>query len=197
MKLCDHEDVVLVDEQDQKVGLAEKLFAHQEGLLHRAFSVFLFRFNKTNNRIELMLQQRHKNKYHSGMLWSNTCCSHPRDNETIVAAGIRRLKEEMGITLNQLENLGYFIYKAALENSLVEHELDYVLVGVFEGEKNDFTPNPKEIMDWRWLDLDLFEKDLENNPYKYSIWLSRAYAIVKRKFNLVERALNISSTVEV
>ncbi len=119
------EFVVLVDQDDQKLGLMEKQQAHVAGLLHRAFSVFVF-----NSKGELMIQQRAASKYHSPTLWTNTCCSHPRDNETYEQAAHRRLEEEMGFDC-ELEYKFNFIYKAHLENDLIEHELDHVFIGTF------------------------------------------------------------------
>ena len=119
--------VILVDENDNKLGLMEKLKAHEKGVLHRAFSVFLL--NKSN---ELLLQKRAFSKYHSPGLWTNTCCSHPRDNETVIEAANRRLVEEMGIS-SSIKPLLSFIYKAEFDNGLIEHELDHVVIGNFNG----------------------------------------------------------------
>ena len=153
------EFVVLVDQNDQKLGLMEKQQAHVAGLLHRAFSVFIF-----NSKGELMIQQRAANKYHSPTLWTNTCCSHPRDEETYEQAAHRRLQEEMGFDC-QLEFKFSFIYKAHLENDLTEHELDHVFIGTFDDEPN---LNPEEVMAYRWVELDDLKKDMEKNPQKYT-----------------------------
>ena len=157
MKEC----VVLVDQNDQKLGLMEKQQAHVAGLLHRAFSVFIF-----NSKGELMIQQRAANKYHSPTLWTNTCCSHPRDEETYEQAAHRRLQEEMGFDC-QLEFKFSFIYKAHLENDLTEHELDHVFIGTFDDEPN---LNPEEVMAYRWVELDDLKKDMEKNPQNYTAW---------------------------
>ena len=156
------EEVVLVDENDNEVGTAEKLEAHKKGLLHRAFSVFIF-----NSKGELLLQRRASDKYHSGGLWSNTCCSHPRPGEKLISAATRRLKEEMGIetTLSQTFS---FTYKVNLENGLTEHEYDHVFLGVFDGSPK---VNPSEATDWKWIDVEDLKKDIEANPRKYTYWL--------------------------
>ena len=155
------EFVVLVDQDDQKLGLMEKQQAHVAGLLHRAFSVFVF-----NSKGELMIQQRAASKYHSPTLWTNTCCSHPRDNETYEQAAHRRLQEEMGFDC-ELEYKFNFIYKAHLENDLIEHELDHVFIGTFDDEPK---LNPDEVMAYRWVELDDLKKDMEKNPQNYTAW---------------------------
>ena len=155
------EFVVLVDQDDQKLGLMEKQQAHVAGLLHRAFSVFVF-----NSKGELMIQQRAASKYHSPTLWTNTCCSHPRDNETYKQAAHRRLEEEMGFDC-ELEYKFNFIYKAHLENDLIEHELDHVFIGTFDDEPK---LNPDEVMAYRWVELDDLKKDMEKNPQNYTAW---------------------------
>ncbi|MBY0065784.1 isopentenyl-diphosphate Delta-isomerase [Empedobacter falsenii] len=155
------EFVVLVDQDDQKLGLMEKQQAHVAGLLHRAFSVFVF-----NSKGELMIQQRAASKYHSPTLWTNTCCSHPRDNETYEQAAHRRLEEEMGFDC-ELEYKFNFIYKAHLENDLIEHELDHVFIGTFDDEPK---LNPDEVMAYRWVELDDLKKDTEKNPQNYTAW---------------------------
>ena len=155
------EFVVLVDQNDQKLGLMEKQQAHIAGLLHRAFSVFVF-----NSKGELMIQQRAASKYHSPTLWTNTCCSHPRDNETYEQAAHRRLEEEMGFDC-ELDYKFNFIYKAHLENDLIEHELDHVFIGTFDDEPK---LNPDEVMAYRWVELDDLKKDMEKNPQNYTAW---------------------------
>lgn len=155
------EFVVLVDQDDQKLGLMEKQQAHIAGLLHRAFSVFVF-----NSKGELMIQQRAASKYHSPTLWTNTCCSHPRDNETYEEAAHRRLQEEMGFDC-ELEYKFNFIYKAHLENDLIEHELDHVFIGIFDKEPK---LNTDEVMAYRWVELDDLKKDIDKNPQNYTAW---------------------------
>ena len=155
------EFVVLVDENDNKLGLMEKQQAHVAGLLHRAFSVFVF-----NSKGELMIQQRAASKYHSPTLWTNTCCSHPRENETYIEGAHRRLEEEMGVDC-ELEFKFSFIYKAHLDNNLTEHELDHVFIGTYNNEPN---LNPDEVMAYRWVELDELKKDIEKNPQLYTAW---------------------------
>ncbi|WP_415373964.1 isopentenyl-diphosphate Delta-isomerase [Patiriisocius sp. Uisw_017] len=155
------EKVVLVNDNDEQIGLMPKMEAHEKGLLHRAFSVFVF-----NDRNELMLQQRAMHKYHSPGLWTNTCCSHQREGETNVEAGIRRLQEEMGFTTTLDETIS-FIYKAPFDNGLTEHEYDHVLVGKFEDKP---AINPQEVEDWKWMKLEDVKNDIENNPTLYTVW---------------------------
>jgi len=155
------EEVILVDIEDNAIGSMEKLKAHQEGVLHRAFSVLIF-----NDQGEMMLQQRAHHKYHSGGLWTNTCCSHPRPSETVIDAANRRLEEEMGMSTPV--NFGFkFIYKAALDHDLTEYELDHVLLGKFNG-----TPiiNSEEVADWKWITIANLKTDISTNPQKYTIW---------------------------
>jgi isopentenyl-diphosphate delta-isomerase len=155
------EYVILVDENDQEIGSMEKQEAHEKGLLHRAFSVFVFNENK-----ELLLQQRALTKYHSAGLWTNTCCSHPRIGETIEQAAHRRLMEEMGFDC-ELTSKSSFIYKAAFENGLTEHELDHILVGTFNGE---ISFNPTEVKNIKWISLEELEIDLINKNQNYTAW---------------------------
>lgn len=162
--------IVLVNEQDHIIGEAEKLKAHQEGLLHRAFSVFIRRLNQ-NNQLELLLQQRQIKKYHSGGLWTNTCCSHPAPGEDILLAAERRLFQEMGLTIS-LSLLGKFCYKASFENGLIEHEWDYVFVGEWKGE--DILVNPEEVQDYRWISLKEIFQELAISPNKYTVWFKKA-----------------------
>lgn len=156
-----NENVILVNEKDEPIGLSEKLEAHKRGQLHRAVSVFVF--NKSG---ELLLQKRASSKYHGGGLWTNTCCTHPRDGETSEACAIRRLKEEMGIDA-QVEKQFSFIYKAEVENGLIENEYDHVFFAVYEGE---IKLNPEEAEDCNFVPLVKVFKDAEENPEKYSIW---------------------------
>ena len=153
--------VVLVNENDEKIGLMPKQEAHEKGLLHRAFSVFVF-----NSKNQLMLQQRAWHKYHSPGLWTNTCCSHQRDGETSVDAGKRRLMEEMGFSTD-LRETTTFIYKAPFDNGLTEHELDHILIGNYEGSPN---LNPDEVAAWKWMSLEDVKADIQNNPQEYTVW---------------------------
>lgn len=170
-----NEYVILVDEHDHPIGSEEKLKAHQDGKLHRAFSVFIFR-QKAEHQWEILLQQRQFDKYHSGGLWTNTCCSHPRNNEETLTAGQRRLFEEMGIYCT-LEKAGSFCYYAELDNELAEHEYDHVLVGFYN---DDHIPiNPREVANYRWLDLDKLELELNNQPQNFTQWFQQGYNIAK------------------
>ena len=153
--------VVLVDEHDNQVGLMPKMEAHEKAVLHRAFSVFVF-----NGQGELMLQQRAATKYHSPLLWTNTCCSHQRDGETSLAAGKRRLQEEMGFVCD-LTEVFQFVYKAPFDNGLTEHELDHVMIGTYNGEPN---VNPEEVASQKWMSLEDVKNDMEDNPQQYTAW---------------------------
>lgn len=159
------EYVILVDEQDNEMGVMEKLQAHREGRLHRAFSIFIF-----NDRQELLLQQRAPGKYHSGGLWTNTCCSHPRPNETVKDAAQRRLFEEMGISC-ELAIKTSFIYRTPFGNGLTEHELDYVLTGRLN---HDPRINPEEVHAFRWSTLDDVKREAELHPEQYTSWFKIA-----------------------
>jgi len=171
------EYVVLVNEQDQETGLAEKLEAHQKNLLHRAFSVFIFR--KIANRApELLLQQRALSKYHSPGLWTNTCCSHPRSGENMIKAGERRLQEELGITAT-LTDIGWFHYNAHFANGLSENEIDHVLVGHIASDVS-FTPNPEEVHDYRWVTTANLMQELQAAPENFTPWLKEAVEMVIR-----------------
>ncbi|MFI4955316.1 MAG: isopentenyl-diphosphate Delta-isomerase, partial [Gammaproteobacteria bacterium] len=164
----------LVDEFDQPIGHAEKLFAHQQGLLHRAFSIFVLR--KQNNRIEMLLQQRQKAKYHSGGLWTNSCCSHPRPNEDTLTAASKRLQEEFGFTV-PLTEIGVFTYRAEFANGLIEHEVDHVFVGHFD-DAITINPDPDEIMSYRWLSLEDALQDFNAHPEIYTPWFAQALEMV-------------------
>jgi isopentenyl-diphosphate delta-isomerase len=155
------EYVILVDEQDTVMGMMEKQEAHQKAMLHRAFSVFIF-----NAKGELLLQQRALNKYHSNGLWTNTCCSHPRPNETTLEAAHRRLKEEMGFDCALTEKF-HFIYKAPLDNGLSEHELDFIYTGNFDDEP---IVNADEVAAYKWMNLDALVEDIKAHPELYTIW---------------------------
>ena len=153
--------VILVDKNDKKIGLMSKMEAHKKGVLHRAFSVFIF-----NNKNELMLQKRNKNKYHSPGLWTNTCCSHQRDKESNTSAGKRRLLDEMGFCV-ELNEIGSFIYNIGFDNGLIEHELDYILVGKYNG---NVKINPDEVDEWKWLSLDNIKDGIKIRPDNYTEW---------------------------
>jgi isopentenyl-diphosphate delta-isomerase len=155
------EKVILVDTNDNPIGLMNKLEAHEKALLHRAFSVFIL-----NDKKELMLQQRAHHKYHSPLLWTNTCCSHQRENETNIGAGTRRLREEMGF-VTELKEMFHFIYKAPFDNGLTEHELDHVMIGYY-----DDIPviNDDEVESWKWMKIEDIKNDMIINPDIYTVW---------------------------
>ena len=155
------EFVILVDEKDNQLGLMPKMEAHEKAVLHRAFSVFIF-----NGKGELMLQQRAAHKYHSPLLWTNTCCSHQRDGETNIEAGERRLVEEMGFKTN-LKEIFSFVYKAPFDNGLTEHELDHVMVGYFDGLPEI---NPEEVASFKWMSLEEVNADIKLHPNLYTAW---------------------------
>jgi isopentenyl-diphosphate delta-isomerase len=154
------EQVVLVDAQDNEIGLMDKQEAHEKGLLHRAFSVFLF---TSDGR--LLLQRRALHKYHSAGLWTNTCCSHPLPGEGNLEAAMRRLQEEMGIVC-PLECAFSFLYRQAV-GELVEHELDHVFIGTFDGEP---VINPMEVAEWKCVRTDALLADLQAHPEDYTVW---------------------------
>lgn len=160
------EQVILVDEQDNELGLMGKMEAHQKGLLHRAFSIFLFDHNGN-----MLLQQRAKDKYHSPGLWTNTCCSHPRPGESVDEAANRRLMEEMGIKAN-INKVFHFIYKANLDQGLTEHELDYVFVGNYEGVIN---PNSLEVSNYLYISKVDLQRKLDSNGDNFTVWFKIAY----------------------
>jgi len=155
------EQVILVNEKDEQIGLMPKQEAHEKAVLHRAFSVFIF-----NTKKELMLQQRALGKYHSPGLWTNTCCSHQRNGESNIEAGKRRLFEEMGFR-TELKETTSFIYKAPFDNGLTEHEFDHILVGKFNGEPSI---NKEEVASWKWMLLEDVKTDIKNNPNEYTAW---------------------------
>ena len=155
------EQVILVNEKDEPIGLMGKMEAHEKGLLHRAFSVFIF-----NSKQEVLLQQRAACKYHSPNLWTNTCCSHPRAGETNQQAGERRLQEEMGLQVPLREGFS-FIYKAPFDNGLTEHEYDHVLVGYSDAQPQI---NPEEVASWKWLSLEAIKEDILQSPERYTAW---------------------------
>lgn len=155
------EKVILVSKNDDQLGLMGKMEAHEKGVLHRAFSVFVF-----NNKGELLLQQRALEKYHSPGLWTNTCCSHQRDGESNIDAGKRRLQEEMGFSC-ALEEVFWFVYKASFENGLTEHELDHVMVGYYQ---EDPEINKEEVASFKWMTLDNIKADILDHPELYTEW---------------------------
>ncbi|HLT51592.1 MAG TPA: isopentenyl-diphosphate Delta-isomerase [Arenibacter sp.] len=157
----EEENVILVNRLDEQIGIMPKMEAHEKALLHRAFSVFIM-----NGKGETMIQQRAAHKYHSPLLWANTCCSHQRVGETNIEAGKRRLKEEMGIE-TELRELFSFIYEAPFDNGLTEHELDHVMIGYYNGEP---IPDPDEVAAWKWMKPEDIKRDIAINPNNYSAW---------------------------
>ncbi|NAS11827.1 isopentenyl-diphosphate Delta-isomerase [Poritiphilus flavus] len=155
------ERVILVNQFDEQIGTMPKMEAHEKAVLHRAFSVFIL-----NDKGELLLQQRAAHKYHSPLLWTNTCCSHQREGESNIDAGKRRLMEEMGFQ-TELKELFSFIYKAPFDNGLTEHELDHVMLGYY----NDAPEiNPEEVADWKWIKPRTVKEDIAINPDNYTAW---------------------------
>ena len=172
------EEVILVNTDNEVLGYMEKMEAHEKGLLHRAFSIFIF-----NTKGEILLQKRAISKYHSGGLWTNTCCSHPRKNESFLDAANRRLSEEMGMSC-VLNEVFSFIYKAELDNNLTEHEYDQVLFGT-----TDQLPvlNKAEAEDYKYIKPDQLKIDIHDNPSQYTEWLKisfeKVYHLTKLKDN--------------
>lgn len=167
-------NVVLVDENDNAIAEMEKLMAHEQGRLHRAFSVFIF-----NDKGELLLQQRASHKYHGAGLWTNTCCSHPQWGETVALSAEERLIYEMGLKCD-LRLVYSFIYNERVENNLTEHELDYVFVGY-----SDQCPvlNKDEVQDYKWMNADEILSDIKNSPSHYTVWFRQAFPELLSKIN--------------
>lgn len=167
-------NVVLVDESDNAIAVMEKLIAHEQGWLHRAFSVFIF-----NGKGELLLQQRAGHKYHGASLWTNTCCSHPQWGENVALSAEERLNYEMGLKCD-LKLIYSFIYNERVENNLTEHELDYVFVGY-----SDQSPvlNRDEAQDYKWMNADEIILDIKNNPSHYTVWFKQAFPELLSKIN--------------
>lgn len=163
------ENVILVDQDNNQIGTMPKMEAHEKAVLHRAFSVFVM-----NNKGETMLQRRAAHKYHSPLLWTNTCCSHQRVGETNIQAGKRRLQEEMGF-VTELNELFSFIYRAPFDNGLTEHELDHVMMGRYDEEPNI---NVEEVADWKWMKPQDIKNDIIEHPNNYTAW----FKIIFEKF---------------
>ncbi len=160
------EEVILVNEQDEQSGTMGKMEAHEKALLHRAFSVFIF-----NGKGDMLLQQRAAAKYHSGGLWSNACCSHPRPGEETLAAARRRLKEELGFETS-LNKVFHFTYKTSFSNGLTEHEFDHVFTGMYEG---DITPDTLEVSNYTFKSMQEIDENLQSSPQKYTAWFHIAF----------------------
>ncbi|HMU46651.1 MAG TPA: isopentenyl-diphosphate Delta-isomerase [Chitinophagaceae bacterium] len=163
-------EVILVDENDKMIGALEKMEAHRRGILHRAFSIFIF-----NSEGEMLLQRRAREKYHSGGLWTNACCSHPVPGEEVEDAACRRLQEELGFSTH-LKKIFDFRYKAEFENGLTENEFDHVFVGNYDGEINH---NKDEVMGVKYMGLDKIDSDLSLNPDHYTAWFRIAFPKVQ------------------
>ena len=166
--IASDELVVLVDSCDTPIGVAPKLAAHRDGLLHRAVSVLVF-----DDAGRVLLQRRAAGKYHSPLLWSNTCCGHPRPNESSHDAARRRLREEMGVASCRLESAGRFQYRADVPGALVECEVDHVYVGRWSGTPR---PDPREVESWRWCTVDDLVRDLGTSPLRHTVWLPKVLA---------------------
>jgi isopentenyl-diphosphate delta-isomerase len=163
------QEVILVNEEDTPIGTMEKMAAHEQALLHRAFSVFIF-----NSKGLMLLQQRATTKYHSPGLWTNACCSHPFPNEETEKAAVRRLDEELGFTTS-IHKAFHFTYKASFENGLTEHEFDHVYVGIYDG---DIHSNPEEVKDITFKTIEAIEADLLNAPNHYTEWFKIAFPLL-------------------
>jgi len=174
-------EVILVNEKDEVLGTMEKLEAHEKGLLHRAFSIFVF-----NSNNELLIHQRAFGKYHSEGLWTNTCCSHPAPGETVIEAAHRRIQEEMGFDC-EMHNAFHFVYRAELDNNLIEFELDHVVIG--HSEQNPIL-NPEEAIDFKWVGLTDLLKDLQTNPQQYTFWFK---TILQKHFDQLTEHMTYES----
>lgn len=170
------EHVILVNEKDEQIGLMPKMEAHIKAVLHRAFSVFIF-----NNKNELLLQQRAEDKYHSPLLWTNSCCSHQRNGESNIEAGKRRLQEEMGFVC-ELKEVTSFIYKAPFDNGLTEHELDHIMIGYYDSNP---VINKEEVESFKWMTLEEVKIDMVKQPDIYTEWFKiifeKYYSFISKK----------------
>lgn len=163
--------ILLVNENDEEIGMGEKMEVHKTGILHRAFSIFVF-----NSENKLLLQKRAVSKYHSGGLLTNTCCSHQRQGEDLYETIHRRLIEEMGFDCD-LDEIFTLKYRAELDNDLIEHEIDHVFVGRFDGEP---IPNPDEVDDYAWVDLEDILSEVSESPEKFTYWFKLLIDIVNK-----------------
>ena len=165
-----HQLVILVNEQDEPLGVMEKMEAHEKGLLHRAFSIFIF-----DREGRMLLQQRAAEKYHGAFLWTNACCSHPYPDEKVEDAAVRRLEEEMGFTTS-LEKIFAFSYKAEVENNLVEHEYDHVFAGEYDGE---IRLNTHEVAAFAYYNMEEISLLIAEHPEKFTTWFKIAFPQVE------------------
>jgi len=163
-------DLILVDENDSPIGTMEKMEVHQKALLHRAFSIFIF-----NGKGDMVLHQRAANKYHSAGLWTNACCSHPREGQETIEAAEKRLQQEMGFTI-PLKKAFEFTYKAALDNGLTEHEYDHVFIGYYDGA---IQPDEDEVKDFCFVSMDEIKASIQSHPQKYTEWFKIAFPKVE------------------
>jgi isopentenyl-diphosphate Delta-isomerase len=164
-------EVVLVNERDESLGTMEKMEAHRKGVLHRAFSVFIF-----NSKGEMLLQQRASGKYHSGGLWTNACCSHPAPGENVADAAMRRLREEMGFSVS-LKKIFDFVYRSEMENGLTEHEFDHVFAGYYDGAIH---PDKEEVKDYCYKSLESIRQNLQSHPHQFTAWFHIAFPRVEQ-----------------
>ncbi len=171
--------VVLVDTNDNVIGSEEKLLAHQKGLLHRAFSIFIARQHQGETQV--LLQQRAWSKYHCGGLWSNSCCSHPQPEEELKSSALARLNEELGFTLEDLTWVDSHTYRAELANELVEHELDHLFVAWAEPDVSQFNPSEVEATSWR--SLAQIDEQLVSHPQQFTPWFAPTYEKVRASLN--------------
>jgi len=178
----EEEKVILVDENDDMVGTMGKMEAHKQGLLHRAFSIFIF-----NSKGEMLLQQRAITKYHSGGLWTNACCSHPMPGEKTQDAAQRRLMEELGFE-TPIEKIFDFTYKAEFDNGLTEHEFDHVFAGEYEGE---LEINPDEVNDFVYKEVSAIKNEMQTEPQKFTAWFHIAFPKIEEWW--ISRYQNISA----
>ena len=163
-------DLILVDENDSPIGTMEKMEVHQKALLHRAFSIFIF-----NGKGDMLLHQRAANKYHSAGLWTNACCSHPREGQETIEAAEKRLQQEMGFTV-PLKKAFEFTYKAALDNGLTEHEYDHVFIGYYDGA---IQPDEDEVKDFCFVSMEEIKASIQSHPQKYTEWFKIAFPKVE------------------
>lgn len=174
------DELVLVDIFDNEIGSATKIETHKKGLLHRAFSLFIIHNNK------MLIQKRNRNKYHSGGLWTNACCSHPRYGELIEDAVFRRTQEELGITSNAKEVFS-FVYRSLFDNGIIEYEYDHVFISDYDGA---IEPDENELEEYRWIELKELADDLINNPDKYTVWFQIAAPEVLKLVNMRDEKIS-------
>jgi isopentenyl-diphosphate delta-isomerase len=178
----EEDKIILVNEHDDMIGAMDKMEAHKQGLLHRAFSIFIF-----NGKGEMLLQQRALTKYHSAGLWTNACCSHPIPGEKLQEAAERRLMEELGFE-TPIEKIFDFVYKAEFDNGLIEHEFDHVFAGEYEGEIN---VDPGEVQDYTYIEVASIKNMLQQTPQKFTAWFHIAFPKIEEWW--ASRYQNISA----